>query len=124
MKYVSDAALEGYVKEGTVREALRRVRQYVEGLPRLQGRSFERGYMKAYGLFAVGKPPGQRPFDFAVNKSSLKCYIRKPGLVALGPVRQQRVLSSFPAAAVLNGELRVDITDSAEAEVLLACLFE
>lgn len=124
MKFVSDAVLEGYISEDSVLEALRRVRKYVQGLPDFEGKSFERGYMKGYGLFPAGKPANQRPYDFAVNKGSLKCYVRKPGLTALGPVRQQLVLRSFPAAEMLNGELRVNLYTPAEVDELLRCLFE
>ncbi|MBK1672994.1 hypothetical protein CKO35_06675 [Ectothiorhodospira shaposhnikovii] len=124
MKFVSDSVLEEYIREDAVVDALHKIQNYIRDLPTFHGRSFERGYMKAYGVFSVGGAEGERPFDFAVNRAFIKCYIRKPGLAMLGPVGKQRVLSSFPAADILNGELRVNIKTTTEADELLRCLFE
>ena len=124
MKFFSDTALENDIRETSVRDALRSVRRYVQGLEKLYGRSFERGYIKAYGIFALGKSRGDRPYDFTVNKDSLKCYVRKPGREAIGLVKEKRLLSFFPASEVRNGELRVDIKSPEEAEALLRHLFE
>ncbi|MCG5499716.1 hypothetical protein [Ectothiorhodospira lacustris] len=124
MNIIPDSVLEGYIREDAVLVALRVIREYIDKLPDYQGRSFKRGYMKAYGVLPVGSAEAKRPYDFAVNLYSIKCYIRKPGLALLGPVGKQRVLSAFPEADILNGELRVVIKTADDAEDLLRCLFE
>jgi hypothetical protein len=122
MHYISDQELDEVILSADVRTAMHFIRENVRALPGFRARSFTRGYMKAYGLFLEGKGVEDRPYDFAVNKHSLKCYIRPPGLRSLGLTRKKKLLERFPEADIKNGELRITIKTVEDAKGIIDCL--
>ena len=122
MHYISDQELDAVIMSAEVRSALHFIRENVRDLPGFRARSFTRGYMKAYGLVPEGKGVEERPYDFAVNKHSLKCYIRPPGLRSLGIARKKKLLERFPEADMKAGELRITIKTVEDAKGVIDCL--
>ena len=122
MHYISDQELDEVIMSAEVRSALHFIRENVRDLPGFRARSFTRGYMKAYGLVPEGKGVEERPYDFAVNKQSLKCYIRPPGLRSLGIARKKKLLERFPEADMKAGELRITIKTVEDAKGVIDCL--
>ena len=125
MKYMSEQELKLLIpaSEVEVKAALDYIINFANDLPGFKGRGVDGGYMKAYGYLVDGQDPTQRPFDFAVNKGSIKCYIRSNGIKRLRAEGRVRITSAFPDATFKNGELRIDLFDAGEAERLLECLF-
>jgi hypothetical protein len=123
MNFISEQELKLLISDDDTKKALERIIDFSKDLSGFKGRALKHGYMHGFGLLLDGQPAEERPFDFAVNKNSIKCYIRKPGLRRIGVVGRNRVKTEFPEADMLNGELRVDLTSVGEADRLLKCLF-
>lgn len=123
MIFLSNQELKLKVSDEGTQKALEYIIDFSKDLSGFKGRALKHGYMHAFGFLVDGQPIEERPFDFAVNKNSIKCYIRKAGLRRIGIAGRNRVKAEFPEADMLNDEFRVDLTSADEADRLLKCLF-
>ena len=123
MIFLSDQELKLRISDEETKKALERIIDFSRSLSGFKGRALKHGYMHAFGFLLDGQSTEERPFDFAVNKNSIKCYIRKAGLRGIGMAGRNRVKAEFPEADMLNDELRIDLTSADEADRLLKCLF-
>ena len=123
MIFLSNQELKLKVSDEGTKKALEYIIDFSMDLSGFKGRALKHGYMHAFGFLVDGQPVEERPFDFAVNKSSMKCYIRKAGLRRIGIAGRNRVKAEFAEAEMLNGELRVDLTSVDDADRLLKALF-